>query len=981
MPSCYIWSGKSERYHSRSCFTALKMEVHLVLIVLMLCDILWKTAECQCTLGNYRSTELRPGYQRDGDIMIGGLVTVEISFPFHLPSFTTVPSFVVSSYPVLLNYYNFLAFVSAVEEINNSSELLPNLKLGFHIYNPYNNILLMYTAAMGIFSGMDTGIPNYICKTSGPLAVIIEGLPAEHSSQFSSLSKIYHYPQISYTSGNLVMSDEVEFPYFYRTVPSDLHLCAGIVKLLTHFGWTWVGIIASSDENSMRAVQILREGIEQSGGCIEFIETFSQSNTLLFQDMKNISEIIHKSSTKVIILYCSKDYTEAVSHTSIWEAPGKVWIMTAEWQFVLPSYFIDRKNTLAFTVGKKIIPNFHKFVREVNPSMFPNDSFIEMWWRDLCNNQCLKSIQRSCSNDETSAYIIHCDIINSGDSYNVYNAVYSLAHALHDMITSRSGESESFFDFLPWKASHQRISATAVRRGLSLGTSHKDGCLSGTDTNELQKMAATQKQIQDEFDALQDLSNNTQIVIRPADKGGGIVIMDRSNYVKELHRQITDRNYYILLEEDPTIKLQEEIKEILHHYLKNLHFKNALGEEIFFDENGDLSIGYDIISPVFLPDGTRIKEIVGSYNPYAPPEQEFTIYEKAMTWDSTFTEIPPESRCSPSCLPGFRKLTREGEPVCCYDCIPCPEGEVSNQTDMDACMKCPEEQWPNQKKDVCIPKVITFLTYEEPLGITLTFICIFFIFINTVILGIFIHYKNTPIVKANNQELSYILLISLMLCFLCSLVFLGHPDKVTCILRQTAFGISFSIALSSVLAKTITVVIAFHATKPGSKLRKWMGSRVSFSIVISCSLIQTVLCLVWLFTAPPFPYLNKNSEIGTILTECNEGSIFAFYCVLGYLGLLAAISFIVAFLARNLPDSFNEAKYITFSMLVFCSVWVSFIPTYLSTKGKYTVAVEIFAILASSAGLLGCIFFPKCYVILLRPERNSRECLSKYKNY
>nr|XP_033771588.1 vomeronasal type-2 receptor 26-like [Geotrypetes seraphini] len=830
-------------------------------------------AECQCTLRNYLSTQLQPGYHRDGDIMIGGLVSLENLFLLDHPSFTTIPSFEGHAFPISLNYYNFLAFVSAVEEINDSSELLPNLTLGFHIYNPNSNLFLTYIAAMNIFSGMDAGIPNYSCKTSGPLAAVIEGLPAEQSSEFSSLSRIYHYPQISYTSGNLVMSDTVKFPYFYRTVPSEVHLCAGIVRFLKHFGWTWVGILASSDESSMRAVQILRKGIEESEGCIEFVEIIHPSSSLMLQNMTNVYQTVITSSTKVIILYCNREYTDYIKYTPIWTVPGKVWIITTEWLFFFPLDYAESKKTLAFIVAKKNIPRFHRFVREVNPAVFPSDSYTQMWWKDLCNDQCPESIQRSCSNNETSDYIMHCDIISSGNSYNVYNAVYGLAHALHDMMASSSGnttlrgaESETILNFLPWK---------------------------------------------------------------------------------------------------------------LHHYLKHLHFQNILGEDIFFDENGDLTIGYDIISMI---NGTRSNEIVGHYNRYAPPGKDFTINEKANAWKDLFSQAPPQSGCNPNCRPGFRKLTKEGKPICCYDCIPCSEGEISNQTDMDTCITCPEDQWPNQKRDTCNPKEIIFLSYKEPLGLTLTFIIIFFFLITAVILGIFINYRDTPIVRANNRDLSYILLISLMLCFLCSLVFIGRPEKVTCILRQMVFGITFSISLSSVLAKTITVVMAFQATKPGSKLRKWMGSKVSNSIVISCSLLQALFCLIWLLIAPPFPYFNTRSETGTILTECNEGSIVAFYCVLGYLGFLAGISFIVALLARNLPDCFNEAKYITFSMLVFCSVWISFIPTYLSARGKYTVAVEIFAILASSAGLLGCIFFPKCYIILLRPERNNRKYLTKTRN-
>ncbi|XP_069072143.1 extracellular calcium-sensing receptor-like [Pleurodeles waltl] len=399
-----------------------------------------------------------------------------------------------------------------------------------------------------------------------------------------------------------------------------------------------------------------------------------------------------------------------------------------------------------------------------------------------------------------------------------------------------------------------------------------------------------------------------------------------------------------------------------------------MGEEIFFDKYGSPPAAYDIVNWQHEPDGIIRYVKVGSFEKREPRGQELNVNKSALWWTKQGKEAP-HSVCSEKCNTGYHKAGRKGQPACCFDCVPCSEGQMSKERDSSKCWPCPSDQWPDRKRSDCVPKRLEVLSYTDPVGATLSAAVLLCSIITMILLIIFIKFQETAVVKANNRNLTYLLILSLVLSFLFSLLFIGEPQPITCFLRQTAFGIMFALCISCVLAKTIMVFIAFNATKPGSSTRRWLGPRISILTVSVCTLIQVIICATWLLLCPPFPEKNMKLKIGTIIHQCNECSVLALWCVLGYLGLLACISFLLAFLVRKLPDSFNEAKWITFSMIVFLSVWLSFIPGYLSTQGKYMVAVEVFSIICSCAGILVCIFLPKCYIILLRPDLNTREHL------
>ncbi|XP_029699319.1 extracellular calcium-sensing receptor [Takifugu rubripes] len=824
------------------------------------------------------------GMHRAGDVVLGGLFEIHFFSVFPDLSFSSKPQQPTCHGFDVLGFRQAQTMAFAIDEVNRNPHLLPNVTLGYSIYDNCVKLAIGFRAALSLISGEEERFElTDTCKGSPPVIGIVGDSSSTRSIAISTVLGLYRVPMVSYFATCSCLSDRQMFPSFFRTIPSDAFQVSAMIQILKHFSWTWAGLLVSDDDYGLHAARSFQSDLAESGGgCLAYVEVLPWGEDR--PELRRIVDVMKASTALVVIVFAHETHMinlmEEVRRQNV---TGLQWIASEAWTAAsvlqTPELMPFLAGTLGIAIRRGEISGLREFLQGIHPEERSNNhygnSLVKQFWEHTF--QCkfapppagqVDTGGRPCTGREhlEDAETEFMDLSNLRPEYNVYKAVYALAYAIDDMLKCEPGR----------------------------------GPFGGKRCGSLKQLEPWQ----------------------------------------------------------------------IVYYLEKVNFTTPFGDQVSFDENGDALPIYDIMNWLWLPDGRAKVQNIGEVKRSPSRDEELTIHEDKIFWNFE-SKKPPHSVCSESCPPGTRMSRKKGQPVCCFDCLPCSEGKISNTT---GC--CPEDFWSSPQRGHCVPKKTEFLSYHEPLGICLTAASLLGTVISAVVLGIFIHHRSTPVVRANNSELSYQILVSLKLCFLCSLLFIGRPRLWTCQLRHAAFGISFVLCVSCILVKTMVVLAVFRASKPGGGATlKWFGAVQQRMTVIILTSIQAAICLSWILLASPFPHKNTQYSNERIIYECAVGSTVGFILLLSYIGLLATLSFLIAFYSRKLPDSFNEAKLITFSMLIFCAVWVAFVPAYISSPGKYADAVEVFAILASSFGLLAALFGPKCYIVLLRPEKNTKNAI------
>ncbi|XP_056140865.1 glutamate receptor, metabotropic 5a [Lampris incognitus] len=398
-------------------------------------------------------------------------------------------------------------------------------------------------------------------------------------------------------------------------------------------------------------------------------------------------------------------------------------------------------------------------------------------------------------------------------------------------------------------------------------------------------------------------------------------------------------------------------------FLMKTNFTGVSGETIHFDQNGDSPGRYEIMN--FKHIGDKYSYIhVGSW------DQGGLKMDDDEIWTDNSGII--QSVCSEPCQKAQIKVIRKGEVSCCWTCTPCKENEYV--FDEYTCRACDLGAWPTDDLTGCEPIPVQYVRWGDPEPIAAVVFACLGLMATLFVTSIFIKFWDTPVVKSSSRELCYIILAGIFLGYLCTFSLIAKPHVVYCYLQRLGIGLSPAMSYSALVTKTnrIARILAGSKKKICTKKPRFMSACAQLVIASLLILLQLGIIVALLIIEPP-QVIYDYPSIREVHLICNLTTL-GVVAPLGYNGLLILSCTFYAFKTRNVPANFNEAKYIAFTMYTTCIIWLAFVPIYFGSN--YKIITMSFSVSLSATVALCCMFAPKVYIMLVKPEKNVRSAFT-----
>ncbi|XP_060115584.1 taste receptor type 1 member 3-like [Heteronotia binoei] len=384
-------------------------------------------------------------FRKPGDYVLGGLFPLRVLTSS--PMDRTLPDMYMCERIYTAGLIWALGMTFAVEEINNSTTLLPGIKLGYDIYDDCMESIIALQSSLLFLTKAGSNSVGVLCNYTDyhPRVLAVIG---PHSSELCTVTaKLFSFflmPQVSYGATTEKLNDEEMYPSFLRTVPSDKIQLDAIMELLLSFKWNWIAVIGSDNEYGREGLSLLSSMAVSKNICIAYegLIPADVSSPDLEKTLESTVQSINKTNVNVIVLFSSDRPVRALFKECLRLGLGKkVWLATEAWVMSEVVTYLKQVDSIGTVIGFIIkggnVSGFHEYVDRLF-QLSQQNSFCEASQKeddgvgsDVLGPQCPQCDQISLGNISS--------VVEHRQTFAVYMAIYSVAHALHNVLGCESG--------------------------------------------------------------------------------------------------------------------------------------------------------------------------------------------------------------------------------------------------------------------------------------------------------------------------------------------------------------------------------------------------------------------------------------------------------------------------------------------------------------------------------------------------------------